>query len=435
MAARSLSICAALVFAFIGAGLWISSAASTTERALVWALILFVATSALQDVLLITTLLRTSLPPQVVFGLAALNPSEAARVGILTSVDPELSVLGPVGFWLANTLGLSTPCSWRSLGPLPSEWSASCWRWSDCVASTSSLERVERRPALELATIHAYDSRLVNRNVARVPDGGLDGGFHVLGSRCGGQGCARSHSAQSRRRSRSSRGAARSGAGRWRRSRAAPGSRRRASVAEAMWNISVVTSFASAMASAQAHAGKMKTLLACPMTWCLPACSTSAKGLPVRDDGATAVQRIASSAVHSALLVGLLSGITIGRSTSRAMVSSISSVNVPACAVAPMRMVGFDRANHVHERELGVGIEPILGHHRARQRELRLVGLVHGRPSWSKPLAVEGEERRGESWLRRRPRRASRWRTAARCRCTPRRRRRRRRAARPCAAW
>lgn len=105
VAGRSLSICAALIFAFIGAGLWISTSASTSERALVWALVLFVASSALQDVLLITTLLRTSLPPQVVFGLAAFNPSEAARVGILSSVDPELSVLGPVGFWLANTLG------------------------------------------------------------------------------------------------------------------------------------------------------------------------------------------------------------------------------------------------------------------------------------------------------------------------------------------
>ena len=105
VAVRSLSICAALVFAFIGVGLWISTVANTTERALVWALVTFVATSALQDILLITTLLRTSLPPQLVFGLAALNPSEAARVGILTSVDPELSVLGPVGFWLANTLG------------------------------------------------------------------------------------------------------------------------------------------------------------------------------------------------------------------------------------------------------------------------------------------------------------------------------------------
>ena len=41
----------------------------------------------------------------MVFALAALNPSEAARVGILASVDPELSVLGPVGFWLANSLG------------------------------------------------------------------------------------------------------------------------------------------------------------------------------------------------------------------------------------------------------------------------------------------------------------------------------------------
>ena len=30
---------------------------------------------------------------------------EAARLAILSGVDPELSVLGPVGFFLANTLG------------------------------------------------------------------------------------------------------------------------------------------------------------------------------------------------------------------------------------------------------------------------------------------------------------------------------------------
>ncbi len=27
------------------------------------------------------------------------------KLGILASVDPELSVLGPVGFWLANSMG------------------------------------------------------------------------------------------------------------------------------------------------------------------------------------------------------------------------------------------------------------------------------------------------------------------------------------------
>lgn len=119
VAIKSLAVCAALVFSFVGIGLFISAAASTTERAMVWALLAFVATSALHDVLLITTLLRSSLPPQLVFALAALNPSEAARVGILASVDPELSVLGPVGFWLANTLGptlaLGVAVAWPAL--------------------------------------------------------------------------------------------------------------------------------------------------------------------------------------------------------------------------------------------------------------------------------------------------------------------------------
>ena len=102
---KSLAVCAALVFAFTGLGFLISSRARTVERAMVWALLLLVVTTALHDVLLITVLLRSALPPGVVFALAASNPSEAARVGLLTAVDPELSVLGPVGFWLANRLG------------------------------------------------------------------------------------------------------------------------------------------------------------------------------------------------------------------------------------------------------------------------------------------------------------------------------------------
>ena len=115
---KSLAVCSALVFAFVGIGLFISSVARSAERAMVWALLVFVTTAALHDVLLITVLLRTSLPPQVVFALAALNPSEAARVGILASVDPELSVLGPVGFWLANSLGPSFALALAVLYPL-----------------------------------------------------------------------------------------------------------------------------------------------------------------------------------------------------------------------------------------------------------------------------------------------------------------------------
>lgn len=115
---KSLSVCVALVFAFVGIGLLISALARSAERAMVWALLVFVTTAALHDVLLITALLRTSLPPQLVFALAALNPSEAARVGILASVDPELSVLGPVGFWLANSLGPGFALALAVLYPL-----------------------------------------------------------------------------------------------------------------------------------------------------------------------------------------------------------------------------------------------------------------------------------------------------------------------------
>jgi ABC-2 type transport system permease protein len=125
---KSVSVCAALVFAFVGLGLLISTWAKTAERALVWALVLFVMSAALHDVLLITVLLRSPLPPQVVFFLSALNPSEAARVGILASVDPELSVLGPVGFWLANTLGankaLALAIGWPAVLGTLATWAA-----------------------------------------------------------------------------------------------------------------------------------------------------------------------------------------------------------------------------------------------------------------------------------------------------------------------
>lgn len=103
--ARSLAVTVSLAWAFIGIGFWLSSIARTPERATVLALGAWILAAALHDFALVGVLLRFRLAPAAVFGLAALNPVEAARIAILGSVDPELSVLGPVGFWLANTLG------------------------------------------------------------------------------------------------------------------------------------------------------------------------------------------------------------------------------------------------------------------------------------------------------------------------------------------
>lgn len=102
---RSLAVTAALSWAFLGIGLVASVFARTPERATVYSLLAWVVGAALHDFALIGALLRFRLAPEAVFALAALNPVEAARVALLSGVDPELGVLGPVGFWLANSFG------------------------------------------------------------------------------------------------------------------------------------------------------------------------------------------------------------------------------------------------------------------------------------------------------------------------------------------
>ena len=103
--ARCLAVTVALGWAFVGIGFWISSVSRTPERAVVLALLAWVSATALHDFALIGVMLRWKLAPQLVFALAAANPVESARIAVLSGVDPDLSVLGPVGFWLANTLG------------------------------------------------------------------------------------------------------------------------------------------------------------------------------------------------------------------------------------------------------------------------------------------------------------------------------------------
>ena len=119
MVLRSSAVTTALALAFLGTGFWISTFSNSPERATVLSLLAWVIASALHDFALIGVLLRWKLSPQTVFFLAAANPVEAARVAILGSVDPDLSVLGPVGFWLANSLGshlsLSIGIAWPAL--------------------------------------------------------------------------------------------------------------------------------------------------------------------------------------------------------------------------------------------------------------------------------------------------------------------------------
>jgi ABC-2 type transport system permease protein len=100
-----LVLCSVLIWAFCGVGLWISTTVQNSARATMYLLLIWVAGIGLMDFALAGMMLQWRLEPRVVFALAALNPVQSVRMALLASADPELSVLGPVGFYLANRIG------------------------------------------------------------------------------------------------------------------------------------------------------------------------------------------------------------------------------------------------------------------------------------------------------------------------------------------
>ena len=102
---RTIAICSSLLLAFTGAGLFVSTTIRNGTRGTIALLLLWALGVALLDFGLVTLLLRLRLEPAVVFLLAGINPVETARLALLSGAEPELSTLGPVGFFLATKLG------------------------------------------------------------------------------------------------------------------------------------------------------------------------------------------------------------------------------------------------------------------------------------------------------------------------------------------
>lgn len=103
--ARFLLLLVGQGFCFAALGMLVSAVSRSPEQALLSGLVLWMASVALIDFALIAVMLRWRLPPEVVFGLSAVNPVQAARLGLLAGTDPDLGLLGPVGTWIAVHLG------------------------------------------------------------------------------------------------------------------------------------------------------------------------------------------------------------------------------------------------------------------------------------------------------------------------------------------
>ena len=102
---RTLLIGLALIWAFVGLGLALSASVANQAKAAVLALLVWASAVALVDFALISLLLQWRLNAVSVFFLAALNPVQCARMALLSGQDPELSIFGPVGFFLAHKVG------------------------------------------------------------------------------------------------------------------------------------------------------------------------------------------------------------------------------------------------------------------------------------------------------------------------------------------
>ncbi|MFN0064240.1 MAG: ABC transporter permease [Myxococcaceae bacterium] len=102
---QALNISAALIAAFAGLGLGVSTWVRYPARAVTWILVLWALAVVLVDFGLITVMLQWRLNPQTVFLLAALNPVQAARMGLLSGTSTDLASLGPVGVYLATQVG------------------------------------------------------------------------------------------------------------------------------------------------------------------------------------------------------------------------------------------------------------------------------------------------------------------------------------------
>jgi hypothetical protein len=103
---RAIAVCIALLAAYVGIGLATSVLVRHPARATTLVFLIWTSSVALLDFAGIALLLEWRVPAPAVFALAAVNPVQAARLALLCSAEPTLATLGPVGFFLANHVGV-----------------------------------------------------------------------------------------------------------------------------------------------------------------------------------------------------------------------------------------------------------------------------------------------------------------------------------------
>ncbi len=94
-----------LCFVFLGLAFFLSSIVKSTDIALGSSFVVWIVLLAFIDIALIGLMLQNRVNDDLIITLAMLNPVEVFRIGAITLFDPELTVIGPVAYYLLDTLG------------------------------------------------------------------------------------------------------------------------------------------------------------------------------------------------------------------------------------------------------------------------------------------------------------------------------------------
>ena len=94
-----------LCFVFLGIAFFLSSIVKSTDVALGSSFVVWIVLLAFIDIALIGLMLQNRVNDDFIITIAMLNPIEVFRIGAITLFDPELTVIGPVAYYLLDTLG------------------------------------------------------------------------------------------------------------------------------------------------------------------------------------------------------------------------------------------------------------------------------------------------------------------------------------------
>ena len=103
-----MGLLAAMIFFFLGLSMYLSSRSRSQEIALAISFMIWIFLVAFMDILLIGMMLKWRINPEAVIIASLFNPLQVFRTGSLILFDPKLTVLGPVSYYILDTVSRTT---------------------------------------------------------------------------------------------------------------------------------------------------------------------------------------------------------------------------------------------------------------------------------------------------------------------------------------